>query len=149
MENLGNKSVGAVFEQSTDKLVSMGSFFKRVTTGLAASRANIKRWSDEIADLELKAAEIHDTLNDMYSAAFVEAATTLNKETGKLQNPNIDSQKAATRVKLLEQRYDVHEFEHRETLRDIQKKKNAITCEHERRGDLKAEIEILKLQGSE
>jgi len=136
----------AVFEQPTDKLVAVGSYYGRITNGLAASRVNIKKWSDEIADLELKAADIQDTLNDMYSAAFVEAATAVNKETGKLQNPNLDSQRAATTVELCDSSdYVRTRSEHRNLLREIQIKKNSMTCEHERRGDLRSEIDLLRL----
>ena len=124
--------------------VALGAIISRITTALAAGRANIKQWSDEIADLELLARENQDSLNILWSEAFVSAATETNKMTGKLVNPNIDSQKAATMQKLPE-KYIEHQNDLWQYQLSIQKKKNAIVCEHERRGDLKTEVELLKL----
>jgi hypothetical protein len=117
----------------------------RIRDGLEKSRRSIKTLSDEIADRELIAAGVQDTLDEIYAEAFVEAASETNKETGKLQNPNLDSQKAATTIKLIARHYDAHKLEHREILNQIQKKKNEITCEHERRGDLRTEVQLLQL----
>ena len=112
---------------------------------LARSREAIKRLSDEIADEEQIVADIQDTMAVMYAEAFVTAATEINQQTGKLVNPNIDSQKAATLIQLQKVRYDMHQLELWDHQKAIQKKKNAIVCEHERRGDLKTEAQLLQL----
>ena len=129
--------------------VALGAIISRITQALAAARANIKQWSDELAYEDKITAEIQDTMNVMYAEAFVSAATETNKMTGKLVNPNIDSQKAATTLKLQKVRYDAHQDELWEHQQIVQRKKNAIVCEHERRGDLKTEVELLKLLGME
>lgn len=125
--------------------IAIGAILKRITTGLEASRANIKTWSDQIAELDVEATERQDDINQFNAEAFVEAATELNTN-GKLVNPNIDSQKAAVIVKLSRSdSYESMRMMHRELLKKIQIKKNAIVCEHERRGDLKTEVELLRL----
>jgi len=129
--------------------VALGAIISRITQALAAARANIKQWSDELAYEDKITAEIQDTMSTMYATAFVSATTEINQQTGKLVYPNIDSQKAATIMKLQKLRYDAHQDELWEHQQTVQKKKNAIVCEHERRGDLKTEVELLKLLGTE
>jgi hypothetical protein len=145
-----DESVGVAYERQADELATMSPFFKRIVLGLAAARTNIKTWSDEIADLDLKAAQLNDDINNTYSRAFVWAVTAKDESTGKLLNPNIDSQKSATQNELsADNEYMMTVNKHREILKQIQLKKNAIICEHERRGDLKAEIEVLRVMRSE
>jgi hypothetical protein len=120
-----------------------------ILKALRDCRNHIKVLSDEIADLDLVAWDRHDTLEAMKAEAFVEAATEVNEQTGKLRNPNIDSQKAAAVLKLDATDYDDIDLDYHKVLTAIQKKKNTITCEHERRGDLRTEVELLKLLTAE
>lgn len=129
---------------------TFGSILRRITVGLQAARSNIKTWSNDVAEKELEAAKLKDELELFHSDAFVDAATELNPETQKLANPNIDAQKAATTKSLsANDEYTGKLLKYREVLRDIQRKKNAIVCEHERRGDLKTETELLRVLRSE
>jgi predicted transcriptional regulator len=117
----------------------------RIRDGLEKSRKSIKTLSDEIADKDLEAIGLQDSINIAYSSAFVQAATEVG-ENGKLINPNLDSQKSATVIKLADwDKYSETVEKYRKLLNEIQKKKNEITCEHERRGDLKSEIDLLRL----
>jgi hypothetical protein len=128
--------------------------FLEVTEGilknLRDARNKIKDLSDQIADKELEAAQVNDQLNLARAQAFVKAATDVSKVSGKLINPNIDSQKAACEIIL--KKVDGYEdalLAHREMLTSIQKMKNEITCQHERRGDLKSKIQLLQLIATE
>jgi hypothetical protein len=124
---------------------TFGSILRRITVGLQAARSNIKTWSNDVAEKDLEASGLKDVLDEIESDALIDAATATNDETGKLKNPNLDAQKAAMRQALNSNGdYTKNRLEYREVLRDIQRKKNAITCEHERRGDLKTEVELLK-----
>ena len=112
---------------------------------LKTSRDTILTLSNEIAQLELLAKDRKGDLDFEHAEAFVEAATELNPETGKLTNPNIDAQKAAMCIKLNKSEgYGCDRVQHAELLRDIQLKKNTIIYEHERRGDLRTEADFLK-----
>ena len=124
---------------------TFGSILRRITVGLQAARSNIKTWSDDVAEKELEASGKKDELDKIFSDALVEAATVVDKTTQKLANPNADAQKAAASRKLEDNPdYVEKRQKHRQLLKDIQVKKNSITCEHERRGDLKTEVELLK-----
>lgn len=120
-----------------------------ILRSLRDSRNNIKVLSDQIADKENAAAAILDQLNKARAEAFVNAATAI-KPDGKLVNPNIDSQRAASELALdkIEGFTDALGV-HREMLKAIQKAKNTVTCEHERRGDLKTEADLLKFLAGE
>jgi len=121
-----------------------------ILKSLRDARNHILVLSNEIALEEISAKEIHDELNADYSSALIDVTTEINQQTGKLVYPNVDSQKAAVAVVLSDdENYQLKLLEHRELLKDIQKKKNTITCEHERRGDLRNQIDLLKVLMSE
>ena len=120
-----------------------------ILKALRTSRNNIKVLSDQIAENEVAATSVKGELEHFQAKYFVEAATTLN-QAGKLVYPNLDSQKAAVEVAIHESiDYQQLSATRLELLKEIQKKKNTIVCEHERRGDLKTEVELLKLLTAE
>jgi hypothetical protein len=132
---LKSSVVGVVMTDKADQILK----------ALRTSRNNIKVLSDQIADKECGAKAVEDQLKIAQAEAFVKAATATRQD-GKLVNPNIDSQKAASEIILKEvDGYDATLDAHRDMLKEIQVKKNTIVCEHERRGDLKTEVELLKL----
>ena len=117
-----------------------------ILKSLRDSRNHILALSNEIALDEISANTIRDELNADYSAALIDVSTEINQQTGKLVYPNLDSQKGAVAVALNDdEEYQLKLLKHREALASIQKKKNAIVCLHERRGDLKNEIQLLEL----
>jgi hypothetical protein len=119
-----------------------------ILKALRDCRNHIKVLSDEIADKECEAAAVQDELAKAKAKAFVDAATVTRPD-GKLAFPNIDAQKAQAELTVHTDEYDAALAAHRHMLNEIQKWKNLITCEHERRGDLKNEIELLKLLATE
>jgi hypothetical protein len=131
--------VGVVMTDKADQILK----------ALRTSRNNIKVLSDQIAENEVAATAVKGELEHFQAKCFVEAATTLN-QVGKLVYPNLDSQKAAVEMAIHEstdyQQLSATRFE---LLKEIQIKKNTIVCEHERRGDLKTEVELLKLLAAE
>jgi hypothetical protein len=129
--------------------IAVGAIIKRITSDLAKSRDDIKKWSDEIADKEHEAAKVMDAITLAYSSAFTDAARAMN-DMGKLLNPNIDAQKASAYIALNQfDGYGKAVEQHRQLQEDIQILKNSNTKEHEKRGDLKTEVELLKLIDSE
>ncbi len=116
-----------------------------ILRSLRDARNHIKVLSDEIAENEVAATALKGDLDHFQAKCFVEAATTLN-EVGKLRFPNLDSQKAAVEVALHDSTgYQQMIATRADLLKEIQVKKNTITCEHERRGDLKTEVELIAL----
>lgn len=129
---------------------SMLEVSEGILKSLRAARNNIKTLSDQIADKECEAAAVHDQLNLARAQAFVKAATEVNPHSGKLVYPNIDSQRFASEIILKEVEGYVEALDvHREMLKDIQKLRNTVLCEHERRRDLRAKIELLSLSTRE
>jgi len=123
---------------------------EQILRDLRNSRNHIKSLSDAIAETEYEAAGVMDQLNLAKAQAFVKAATEVSKITGKLINPNLDSQKAASEIMLRDvEGYEAALDAHRDMLKVVQKMKNEIVCEHERRGDLKIRVELLKLLSTE
>ena len=124
-----------------DETISQAN--KRIKIGLQNARKEILKLSDQIADDDLSIAELQDKFDEARSDAFVEAATATDEKTNKLVNPNLDAQRAAVVVALKKNDdYKNDLKDHRELLKARQKKKNRVICEHEKRGDLKTELDM-------
>ena len=120
-----------------------------ILKALRDCRNHIKVLSDEIAELEVAIAAGKGEL-DYFRAKYLVDAATMTNSAGKLTFPNLDSQRAAVKIAAHDSvDYQQQAAAHLTLLKEIQKKKNTIVCEHERRGDLKNEIELLKLLTAE